>query len=281
MAEDDFDISESPVASSGGRFKIKLETLIPILIIVAVVLFLVFKTNIFSEGTGVFGANKASILVIGSPSPELTAVLKDFENKDLIKESRQLAASDLVHNPKDRIKNYDIVILDQSMSLDKSLSRTTGEAITSFVKSGGSLIVVLNSGIERTGDASVIGWKATFDDIVPVTCDASVFSVPSCKQTLRVNGTIYANRYDSKQGGYKIMYGIEKVPAMEAYGLISTEAYPVHAEGTEIAYMVDARTNMTYTAIVEEPLLLGKVIYFNFNPGLSEAILINTIKYLS
>jgi hypothetical protein len=95
-----------------------------------------------------------------------------------------------------------------------------------------------------------------------------------------VSGVIYSNRSDSKQGGYSIMYGIEKVPALEAAGLLQTETFAVGIEGNEIAYLVDARSGMTYPAIVEKPMLLGKVLYFNYNPGLSEAIFINAIKYL-
>jgi len=265
---------------SSSNLKFKLETIIPIIVIIGVILLIVFKTNVLSGGIPLFEGSGASVLVIGSPSPEFTKVLNDAENKDVIKNLRFVTVDSIQHNPSETFKNYDIVILDQSLSSDKSITRTVGESIKSYVQSGGKLILVLNSGIERPGDASVIGWTATFGDIIPVSCDPSLYSVPSCKNQLTINGIIYATRSDSKSAGYKIMYGIEKVPALESAGLIQTETYDVKATGTEIAYLVDARSGKTVTAIVEKPLLLGKVIYFNYNPGLSEAIFVNTIKYL-
>jgi hypothetical protein len=278
---DEFDLNEDVGSSKkSGTSKLRLEGIIPIVIIVIVILFIAFKTNIFTGSSNLFGGNGSSVLIIGSPSPNLQMVLNNAENKDIIKEKRNVTMDALLYNPTERIKGYDIIILDQTLSADKSITRTAGEAITSFVKSGGSLVVVLNSGIERPGDTSVIGWKPTFGDIIPVSCNPTLYNIPSCKQQLRVNGIIYANRYNSKQGAYKIMYGIEKVPALEAAGLISTETYPITVEGTELAYLVDSRTGTYYPAIVEKPLLLGKVIYFNYDPGLAEAIFINTLKYL-
>ncbi len=283
MARDEeaFDAEEfSEKKKSSSSLKLKLETIIPIIVIIGVILLIVFKTNVLSGGIPLFEGKGAAVLVIGSPSPEFTRVLNDAENKDIIRSLRHVTVDSIQHNPSETLKNYDIVILDQSLSADKSITRTVGEAIKNYVQSGGKFIVVLNSGIERPGDSSVIGWTATFGDIIPVKCDPTLYSVPSCKNTLRMNGIIYSVRSDSKSAGYKIMYGIERVPALEAAGLLQTETYDVTATGTEIAYFQDARSGKTVTAIVEKPLLLGKVIYFNYNPGLSEAIFVNTIKYL-
>jgi hypothetical protein len=279
---DEFDLNEDVGAPSkrSRTSKLRLEGIIPIVIIIIVILLIAFKTNIFSGSSDLFKGKGASVLIIGSPSPNLQMVLNNAENKDIIKEKRHVTMDALLYNPTERIKGYDIIILDQTLSADKSITRTAGDAITSFVKSGGSLIVVLNSGIERPGDPSIIGWKATFGDIIPVSCSPTLYNIPSCKQQLRVNGILHANRYNSKQSGYRIMYGIERVPAIDSAGLISTETYPITVDGTEIAYLVDSRTGTYYSAIVEKPMILGKVIYFNYDPGLSEAIFINTLKYL-
>ena len=279
--EESFDAEEfSEKRKSSSNLKLKLETIIPIIVIIGVILLIVFKTNVLSGGIPLFEGKGAAVLVIGSPSPEFTRVLNDAENKDVIRSLRTVTIDSIQHNPKDMIKNYDIIILDQSLSSDKSITRTVGEAIKSYVQSGGKFILVLNSGIERPGDASVIGWTATFGDIIPVKCDPTLYSVPSCKNQLNMNGIIYATRSDSKNAGYKIMYGIDRVPALEAAGLIQTVTFDVSPTGTEIAYLQDARSGKVVPAIVEQPLLLGKVIYFNYNPGLSEAIFVNTIKYL-
>jgi len=277
---DEFDMGANDSPTKKSKTKLKLEGIIPIIIIIAVILLIVLKTNVLSGGAGLFSTSGASVLVVGAPAPDFVRVLNNADNRDVIKNLRFVTMDSIQHNPKERIKNYDIIILDQSLSADKSILRTVGEAFKSYVQSGGSLVIVMNSGIERPGDSSIIGWRATFGDIVPVTCDPTLYSVPSCKNTLRINGIIYANRFDSKQGAHRIMYGIEKVPALEAAGLLQTETYAVSPDGTEIAYLMDARTGITYPAIVEKPMLLGKVLYFNYNPGLSEAIFVNAIKYL-
>jgi len=280
MADDgDFDMSED-VGTKKSRVKLKLEGTVSIIIIVILILLVIFKTSLLSGGAGLFHSSGTSILVIGAPTVDFQRVLSDAENKDLIKQLRFVTVDSIQHNPYERLKPYDIVILDQSTTANKSIPRTVGEAIRSFVQAGGSLIVVGNSGIERPGDVSVIGWRATFGDLIPVTCDTGIYSTSTCKQTLHINAVLYADRSDSKTGAYKIMYGIPRVPALEAYGLLPTETYDVHVTGTEIAYLEDAASGMTYPAIVESPRMIGKVLYFNYNPGLSEAIFVNAIKYM-
>ena len=279
MADDSFDSDMgdnfSPTKKAAGGSSLKKEAIIPIIIIIIIILLIVFKTNVITGGRSIFKSEGASILVIGSPSPEFRQILNDAENKDVIKQHRIRTVEALQRNPKQRIKGYDIIILDQSLSSDKSITRTLGEAISDFVKAGGKLIVVLNSGIERPDDVSVVGWKATFGNLIPVTCDPTLYGVPSCKSPLHATGVIRA--VDEE---HPIVYGISQVPALESAGLLQTETYDVGVNGREIAYFEDARGH-TYPAIVEKPRLLGKVIYFGYNPGLSNAIFINTIKYLS
>ncbi|HOZ35438.1 MAG TPA: hypothetical protein PLK55_00430 [archaeon] len=271
----DFDVGGSDKKAFGGA-KIKWETLLPVIIIIIVVLLIIFKTNILASGLDIFGTTQgAKILILGAPSPEFRNILTDQENKDIIKESRFMTLDSIDHNPEERIKDYDIIILDQSMQADKTITRRTGEAITNYVKKGGKLIVVLNSGIKRPGDTSVLGWQANFGGIVPVNCYNSG-GTPSCLSQRDLQGTLYVVKED-----HPIVKGITQVPAVETSGTIRTQTFDVSIDGTEIAYLEDSRTNKTYTGIVEEPLLMGKVIYFNFNPAISKAIVIKTIQYLS
>lgn len=271
----DFDMG-APTKKSFGGSKIKWETLLPIIIIIVVVLLIIFKTNILATGLSFFGAKQgAKILILGAPSPEFRAILTDQENKDIIKEARFMTLDSIAHNPEERIKNYDIIILDQSMQADKTITRRTGEAITNYVRKGGKFIVVLDSGIKRPDDTSVLGWQANFGGIVPVNCYNSG-GTPSCLSQRDLEGYLYVVKED-----HPIVKGITQVPAVETSGSIRTKTFDVSIDGTEIAFLQDSRTNKTYTGIVEEPLLLGKVIYFNFNPAISKAIVIKTIQYLS
>ena len=278
MGEDfgsDFDVGGSDKKLLGGS-KIKWETLLPLIIIIVVVLLIVFKTNILATGLEIFGTTQgAKILILGAPSPEFRAILTDQENKDIIKEARFMTLESIDHNPEERIKDYDIIILDQSMQADKTITRRTAEAITNYVKKGGKLVVVLNSGIKRPDDVSVLGWQANFGTIVPVWCDM-VGSVPSCLSQRDLQGYLFVVKED-----HPIVKGITQVPAVETSGTIRTPTFEVSPDGTEIAFLEDSRTKKTYTGIVEEPLLMGKVIYFNFNPAISKAIVIKTIQYLS
>ena len=274
------DLDEMPMKEgrmSRGGSKIKWETILPIIVVVLVILLILFRTNIFATGLELFGGKKSmTLLVIGSPMPEFRTVLTDAENRDLIQYIRYSDSESLQHNPYERIKSFDIIILDQSNQSDKTISRSLGEAITKYVRNGGKLIVVGNSGIERPGDVSVMGWKATFGDIVPVGCEPTTLGVPSCKKGFQIQATINAAKED-----HPIMYGILRVPALETQGYLSTETFDVSIYGTELAYLKDAGSGRTYTGIVEKTTMFGgKVIYFNFNPGLSNAIFVNTLQYL-
>lgn len=263
--------------TSFGGSKIKWETVLPIVVVIVVVLLIVFQTNIFATGLGLFtGSKSMTLLVIGSPTQEFRSVLGDAENRDLIQHIRFSDAQTLEHNPYERIKDFDIIILDQSLQTDKSISRSLGEAITRYVRNGGKLIVVGNSGIERPGDISVLGWKATFGDIVPVGCEPIQRGIPSCQRGFQIQATIHAARED-----HPIMYGILRVPALESAGYLYTETFNVPIYGTEIAYVKDEVTGNVYTGIVEKQTMFGgKVLYFNYNPGLSNAIFVNTLQYL-
>jgi hypothetical protein len=274
---DDFgsDFSGDDFKASAGGSKIKWENIIPIAVIVIVLALILFKTNVFSGGLPFTSTGTGSnILVIGSPSVEFKNVLYDPENKDLIKQVRFVNIESIERNPKEAIKGYNIIILDQSLQTDKSITRRVGDALKSYVNSGGKLIVVLNSGIERPGDISVLGWQANLGNIVPVSCDKIIFGTPSCKKEYFVQGIIY-RAFD-----HPIMDGIERAPALDSSGLYNTSTFDVSVLGREIAYLEDARTGQTFPAIVEKSMIMGKVIYFNYNPGLSKAIFVNTLKYL-
>ena len=261
-----------------GGVSVKWENILPIAVIVIVLVLVLFKTNVLSDGFSMLGGKSGTnILVLGSPTPEFRSILSDQENKDLIRDIRFQTLEQIDHNPVERLKGFNIVILDQSTQSDKSISRRTADAITSYVKKGGKLIIVLNSGIQRPDDVSVLGWQANFGDIVPVSCGYTG-SRSSCLQPIDMQGALYAVKED-----HPIMKGIMRIPAVETSGPIKTRTFDLQVVGSEIAYLEDPRITGgkgNYVAISESSLLMGKVVHFNFNPGISKAIVINTIKYL-
>ena len=74
------------------------------------------------------------------------------------------------------------------------------------------------------------------------------------------------------------MKGIDRAPAREEDRFILT-TFPVERIGTELAY-IESDTGETFTAIVESKLVIGKVLYFNYDPGMTRGILEQTLKYL-
>lgn len=212
------------------------------------------------------------MLIIGPSSQEALDVLN--QNPSLVGYRIKTAVS-LERNPKEQLMEYDIVLLDQSEQADKEVSLALGRAIEEYVKTGGSFILVKDSGIRRPDAPDVIGWKNTFRDIVPITCERKgTMDLPSCINPVIVRGTINREDYD-----HEIMGGIEIAPAEPGLYLTLT-TFDVTATGNEIAYIEEATTRKTYPAIVEKKLVVGKSIYFNYNPGKTPGILAATIEYL-
>ncbi|MEK6902965.1 MAG: hypothetical protein AABX02_05265 [archaeon] len=266
----------------GSRLHFNLEALIPIILIVVIGFLLLARLGVVDQQTPVIGAlvgaispnSTARVLIIGAPSVEMLAVLN--ANKDLVGNPIIKAAEAFSRNPENQLSQYDIVILDQSGQISKEIPRQLGDAVQSYVKTGGKVIIVKDSGIMRPGALDILGWTANFGDIVPVTCDVVGPGIPVCTQPIGVLGVIWQQDYK-----HPIMLGIERVPAQAELGYLALEVFDVGVTGNEIAYIEDFRTGKNFPAIVEHAQLGGgKVIYFNYNPGITAGILENTIKYL-
>ncbi|MEM0360787.1 MAG: hypothetical protein QXK06_05645 [Candidatus Diapherotrites archaeon] len=214
-----------------------------------------------------------TMLIIGNPSEATLAALDKSQDivRYVIRDEESLST-----NAKEKLAQYDIVWLDQSNQRSKELPSTVGEALSSYVTKGGKLVVVKNSGILNPDAPEIIGWMANFgSEIVPVDCVFTRTNDPSC--VTPVNVTAYIERADFD---HKIMFGIEKYPATRDEPYLYLEVFPVSPIGNEIATIKDVQSTRYYAGIVEKPLLLGKCIYFNYDPGETPRILRNTIKYM-
>ncbi len=271
-----------PLEPVGSRLHFNLEAIIPIILIIVIGFLLLARLGVIDNNTPVIGPivsaispnTQSRVLIIGAPSPEVLAVLN--ANKDLVGNPIIKAAEAFSRNPENQLSQYDIVILDQTGQISKEIPRQLGDAVQSYVKTGGKFLIIKDSGIERPGALDVLGWKANFGDIVPVNCDIILDGQPTCKRPIAVVGVIWQQDYK-----HPIMKGIERVPAQAEAGYLGLEVFDVGVTGNEIAYIEDARTGKNFPAIVEHAQLGGgKVIYFNYNPGITPGILENTIKYL-
>jgi len=212
------------------------------------------------------------MLIVGSTSQEVIDILND--NRDIIDYDLKTTQT-LERNPKEQLAQYKIVMLDQSEEANKEVSKKFGEAIQQFVKNGGSLITVKDSGIRRPDTYDVIGWQNTFGDVIPVKCDRIINDQPTCTNRLLIRGKIF--REDEQ---HPIMEGIEVFPADPNLNA-NFESFDIAVDGKELAYIQSSAIDKkSYPAIVEKNLFIGKSIYFNYNPGKTRGIFESTLDYL-
>jgi len=271
----------APIGGMRGGVTRNLEALIPLILIVIIAAFLGHKFG-FWEIPFLGGSEQVQMLVIGQPSVDMMA---DLDNQRDLVYYRVKDAADLDASPKQQLAQYDLVLLDQHLGVtpyDKSVSRTLGEALEDYVRTGGKLIVVMDSGIYRSGGiygtgvaADVVGWKATFGDIVPVECDLGPSDMPTCTQPIATTGKVHRMDFD-----HKIMEGIEVAPADPRYGPLSMITFDVKPTGSQVAYIKHIATASNFPAIVEKRLIIGKVVYFNYDPAMTPGIWQNTLEYL-
>lgn len=214
------------------------------------------------------------MLVIGSPSLDTASVLDNAKN--LVQYRVIEDPNALRTNSEEKLAQYDIVMLDQSNKMQKMLPSTVGEALDDFVKKGGKLIVIKNSGIYNPEAPELVGWMANFgSDIVPVECVRTKENYPSCTVSRNVTSVLERADFD-----HEIMMGIEQVPATMDMGYLYLEVFPVALNGHEIATIRDVQSTKYFVGIAEKRLLLGKSLYFNYDPGKTPGIFRNTLKYL-
>jgi len=226
--------------------------------------------------------NFAQVLVIGIPSTGERVVL---DNLSYLLTYQTRDATSFDNNVSNELQQYDIVILDQSISSDKSVTVSLGEAIQKYVDKGGKLILVMNSGVRQsvgfgsTTTIDAIGWKANFGNTMPAECVLNQTGKPSCEKGQEISsiGRIYRQDYD-----HPIMLGTEVSPALnEAPYAMTTLAVQANEGAKTIAYIKAENTPQTYPAILEKKNFpLGNVIYFNYDPGLTPSVFKNTIMYL-
>lgn len=261
-----------PYYGGGGRFGYHLEGVIPLILIIVIAAVAGSYLGLW-DIPFISQHDPIKTLIIGTPSVQSLSVYD--QEKELIKYTIRSADS-MKLNPEEFLSQFELVILDQSAQAEKYIPRQLGEALTSYVQKGGKLITVMNSGIFRKGDIGIVGWQGTFNsDVVPVDCVPDMYGQPSCVQPIFVTGQLWRADFD-----HPIMKGIEVYPALQEIGGIQFETFLVSSTGNEIAWIQAVNTPEYYPGIVEKRLLLGKSVYFNYDPGNTPGILTNALKYL-
>jgi hypothetical protein len=227
------------------------------------------------------GSQHMQVLFIGQPSLGEKVVM---DNLSYTLTYRVRDAASFGNGASEELSQYDLIVLNQSLG-DKSVTVALGEAVQEYVQKGGKLIVVSNSGIYQSvgfagyTSTDVIGWRANFDDIIPVECVLGPDSVPVCAEGQEINvvGRIRRQDFD-----HPIMNGIELSPPVTSAPYTMAALDVQASEGAKtIAYIQSENTPKSYPAIVEKKAFpFGTVVYFNYDPGLTPGVLTNTIKYL-
>jgi hypothetical protein len=270
-----------PAPMGGGLPKFNLEGLIPLILLVIIG---VASLNYFGVVDIPYlprGNTHVQLLFIGEPGLGEKVVL---DNLNYMLTYRVRDARTFGSAASEELSQYDMIILNQ-LQTDKSVSVSLGQALENYVKKGGKLIVVMNSGIHQSvglGGAvatDIVGWKATFGEIMPMECVLGPTNVPTCAvgQEVNIAGRIRRQAYE-----HPIMRGVELTPP-EGNPPYQLRTFGIQANqgARTIAYIQSEGTPMTYPAIIEKKSFpFGTVIYFNYDPGFTPGILTNTIKYL-
>lgn len=260
-----------PESGFKSRVTSNIESLIPLILILIIAGYAGAKLGFWSLPF-VQTHEASTLLIIGEPSHDTQAILDD--SRDLVRYVVRDAFS-LAVSPEQQLQQYRIVMIDQSKQADKSIPRALGDALQNWVKQGGKLIVVKDSAIYLPGATDVVGWEAALGDIMPVQCNLARDYVPTCTQPVHVRGKIF--RQDFK---HKIMEGVEVAPA-EPDGVYFLETFNIVPVGNQVAFIQSVDTPAYYPAIVEKTWFgIGKVIYFNYDPGTTRGIFQNTLRYL-
>lgn len=223
---------------------------------------------------------KIQMLIIGQPSDGLVIVLNQDNS---LADYTVKSASQLDLSPEQKLEDFDLIVLDQHLGgtpYEHSVSRQLGEALQNYVRTGGKLVVVMDSGIYRSGtegtvSSDIASWEANFADLVPVDCESGVDGIGSCQKGLFTSGRI--KRVDLS---HKIMSGIEIAPLNPTMPPYSLKNFDVKETGDVVAIIEEEGSSKTFPAIVEKKKLLGKVVYFNYDPALTPGIWQNTLEYL-
>lgn len=274
------DAGAAPIGVPGiPRFN--LEGLIPLVLLVIIGIASLNYFGVVDIPYLPKGSQHMQVLFIGQPSLGEKVVL---DNLSYMLTYRVRDAASFGNAASEELSQYDLVILNQTLT-DKSVTVSLGEATKNYVKKGGKLVVVSNSGIYQSvgfagyTSTDVVGWKANFGEIIPVECVLGADSVPVCMEGKEINvvGRIRRQVYD-----HPIMSGIELSPPVTQPPYTMRVLDVQATQGTRtVAYIQSENTPKSYPAIVEKKSFpFGTVVYFNYDPGLTPGVLTNTIKYL-
>ena len=244
-----------------------LESVVP-LVLILIVGFLVALNLGFLDRVplieGITGEKVSNVLLVGTPSSETRSVLTSEDAK--ASKINVAGPIDPENVFKQNLANYNIVLIQGNPFMPRHVRETLKE----FVQKGGKLIIVQNAATQVKGSTEASDWSYVFGETVPVKCSLSPTDKPgACTTIISVQGQFFPLDQE-----HAIVKGIS---ATETRGW---QILNVTSTGRDIAF-IRGTDNKFYNAItVQTNLVGGKVVYFNYDPGLLRGVLLNTVDWL-
>jgi hypothetical protein len=260
--------------------RVYLESTIPLILIAILAIFIAGKFGLVDLHAipvvgSLFPAPALKVVVIGSSGPDMKGLL----SSEVFRLQGVTYGGDLPQNAVlgGVLNSFDIVILYRTPTCDRSARK----AITDKVKGGGKLIVIGDACTRVSDDPLVLGWDigiGLLSDVMPVRYGGVLAHeyVSGARQVL-TTGKFRVIAPDHPMFG-----GVVTHPFAGAV----TNIVPT-ANGNPIALIQElggVSTAQTSYAIIESTgLMMGKVLYFAYDPsasGTSPNLFLNALLYL-
>ncbi|MDD3159783.1 MAG: hypothetical protein PHQ98_02340 [Candidatus ainarchaeum sp.] len=275
-------IGADPVGGFNPIKRFNLEGLVPLILLIIVG---IVSLNYFGVINVPFlpgSSEKVNVLFLGIPS------LQEANSLDSMKQFLNYQIRDpqsFSDYASEELIQYNVIILDQSNTTDRSLTLAMSDALQKFVQKGGKLVVVLNSGVYRNVQfnnaiaSDALGWEVNLGEYSPADCVPNAVGLNACKPGAEISviGRIKKNDFKNE-----IMKPFDISPPIGSSPLqLRTLAIQPTSGSTQIAYIDVENSPKTYPAIiVKDNFLGGTVVYFNYDPGATPTIFSRTMQLL-
>lgn len=260
------------------KFATQFEGAIPLILILVLATFVAGKFGIVDlsaiPGVGaMFPAATIKVVCIGECSSGLKAYLQSDEARMSNIMFQGELGQDTIYG--DILKNYDILILQNERYCD----RLARQAIRDRIKQGGKMIVIGDACTRMHDDASVLGWGLYLQEVIPAVL-GGVTAEKEVIKTQVVNGEFKILDLQHPIFGGNVP-GIKNFP----FNAKVTKVNPGTNSKVLSLVVPTSTTKESMFAILEGSSLMGKTLYFAYDPGVfgqeqGRTLFLNTLFYL-
>ncbi len=262
------------------------EAVLPVALLVILALIFAYKMGFIDLSFLPFLSKPVEVLILtdNPTSPQIQSILQVLQRDASY---YKIKVRTMTIGPNTRLSakqlaDADVVMLYQT-SNTPTLTNIQRRELATYLKAGGKLIVVKDSGTYMPecdmggvscdpNKAIWVGWMR-LENFMPVDCSDET----SCKPESVASPTLYTIDPD-----HPIMQGFDKINLKQITAIKNLQ---LSKNGVDIADIyengVDNPTAVMLGVTISQGLLGTKVIHFNYEPYASRQILINAILYLA